>query len=522
MVILSKARDGSSICSTNGVQLHSAYNPIKEAQRFVSALVPPFEPAFVVITEPALSYTAQFLRQRFPQARLFAVRYCDDFNATDALWDGVFHAMSVPHSCEDNGATLKTSLYNALGEEGLFSTFFCAWQPSSRAFEKENDSAWHEIQDAVHLSRDVLATRTKFASRWVLNAFSLCARVNSGAVIQKGDAPIVVAASGASLASSLPYLEKRRGEYFLIALSSALSPLCHAGVQCDLCLTTDGGFYAGSHLSPYNRGVAAPLAVAAEGHCPGNVLEKAVVIPLVYDDGPSSQVVRRCVPPAVMTAERNGTVSGTALKLALRLTTGNVYFCGLDLSSGNGLQHCPPNVLENMAEAQDNRLCNMEVRMARSRFSSSSLEIYRKWFEAIDADTARRVFRLSCGTDASDVYHYNNTLGHIRDVSFNRFYQYLDEHAKCNAKHANGADYLPRFSPCALPSREERIRVAKDLVQKNGATDDWLREVFPADCISILHAMDEKEKAKRKATLKAKNKALLDKIYRILHNEGNS
>lgn len=534
----SKARDGTPICFFNGLPLHSSYNPIKEAKRFVFALNPPFPPSFVVVTEPAMSYTAQFFREKFPKAKIFAVRYCNDFSASDSLWDGVFrvevsnkanvinkYGISDSDSVNSNASIkpLKTLLYNALGEEGLFSAFFCAWQPSSRAFPNENDEAWRGIQEAVSLSRDVLATRTRFASRWVLNAFSLCVRINNIAVLKKGNAPVVVAASGASLESSLPYLKKMRNGYFLIALSSALSPLRYAGLQCDLCLTTDGGFYAGKHLLPYIQGENAPLAIAAEGHCFASILERAQVIPLVYGDGPASEILRQCVRQAVMAAERNGTVSGTALRLALELTTGNVYFCGLDLSSGEGRQHCPPNVLETAAAGEDNRIRTMETRTAHSSFSSSSLEIYRKWFASLDADAARRVFRLSCSKDSSLAYRYNNTLGNIQDVCFNQFEQHLDEFASGCEKSANGnskALCFPKLCPRPMISVKERCSIAKNFVKQKGNTDKWLNEIFPADCILIKHAADKDERERRKAVLKEKNSALLGKIYRILQSQG--
>lgn len=506
-----KARDGFPICSVRSVLLHSAYNPEREAQKFACALDVPFVPQFVVITEPAVSYTAQFLRHKFPRAKLFAVRYCSDFQKWDALWDGVFY---VETQQDDGGCSkLKTSLFNAFGEEGLLSTFFCAWQPSARAFQRTDAAAWRAIRDAVSLSRDILATRTRFASRWVINAFSLCAGMRQAAGAEKGTAPIVVAASGASLESSLPFLKKYRGKYFLIALSSALMPLCRAGVECGLCLSTDGGFYAGSHLSPLITSMKVPLAIVAEGYCPPGVLENSPIIPLVYPDGPASAIVKKCAPLAAVTAERNGTVSGTALRLALSLTTGNVYFCGLDMAGGAGRQHCPPNALDTQESAHDTRLHTAEVRRASSYFASSALEIYRKWFASLEAEEVRRVFRLS------DNYQYGNTLGHIRDVNFDHFNQCLE---RCNGgAEGQGCTFLlPRIVLRPLPSAEERRKTALSFVLEQGGTQEWLHEIFPADCIACERSGTKTEHEKAEALLQKKNDALLKKIHRLLGDAG--
>lgn len=546
------ARDGLPICFAGSVPLHSAYNPKREAEKFVLSLSPAFVPRFIVITEPAVSYTAQFLRQRFPFAKLIAIRYCTDFRKWDTLWDGTFYVDAEPMQEEaESSLKLKTALFNALGEEGVLSAFFCSWRPSSCAFPSEDAAAWRGIRDAAALSRDILATRTKFASRWVLNAFSLCMKMRRAAGLRKGTAPVVVAASGESLATALPYLKKWEGKYFLIALSSALLPLRHAGIKCNLCITTDGGFYAGNHLLPYYRDKIpftpqfarrsapcaphapchaasflsdAPLAVAAEGYCPAAVLERAAIIPLVYTDGPASDALKRCAPSACMTAERNGTVSGTALRLALGITTGNVYFCGLDMAGGAGRQHCAPNALEMQEATYDTRLRTVEGRTAASRFASSALEIYRNWFSALDAVEVSRVYRLSDG------YRYENTLGHIKDVGFGHF-------SKCIAKdcppalqaasggnplQANDEDsplpYLPCVVPRPLPSIAERRRIAAAIVLEKGGTQEWLHEIFPADLIACGRSKDEEECERRKALLQEKNTRLLNKINRILNS----
>lgn len=515
-ITFSLSRSGQPICTAHSVPLHSAYNPIREAQKFVSTLDAPFTPRYVVVTGPALSYTVQFLRQRFTGAMLFAVRYCASFRETDALWDGVFYVNDTAKNTIDadtagyaiDTTPLKIALYNKLGEEGLFSTFFCAWPPSSRAFPVSDAAAWRAIQEALSLSRDVLATRTKFASRWVLNAFTLCVRMQKTAGVERGSSPIVIAASGNSLAGALPRLKERRSEFFLIALSSALPPLDNAGIKCDLCLTTDGGFYAKSHLTPYMRTVTAPLAIAAEGCCPQAVLERCTIVPLVYPDGPGSEVLCRCAPQAVMMAERNGTVSGTALRLARQLTTGRIYFCGLDLSSGKGRQHCPPNALDVAASAEDTRLRTAEGRATSSRLSSSPLMIYRQWFSTLEQDAASTVYRLSDG------YCYNNTLGHIRDVGFEEFNKYLD---KCLGT------ILPKIVPRPLPTSEERRRIALDFIGEKSRSKEWLHEIFIASCIACerIEGNSPKEKAERERredVLHKKNKVLIDKIYRILHS----
>ena len=95
MIEFSTARNGSKTCSVNGKYLHSLYNPEKEAERFVSNLQCDYNPQYIVITEPVLSYSAPYLKKRFPSSKLCAIRYCDAFSETDSKWDFVF-------KCEKN------------------------------------------------------------------------------------------------------------------------------------------------------------------------------------------------------------------------------------------------------------------------------------------------------------------------------------------------------------------------------------------------------------------------------------
>ena len=47
-----------------------------------------------------------------------------------------------------------------------------------------------------------------------------------------------------------------------------------------------------------------------------------------------------------LTLQRNGTISGTALEFAKKITTKNIFFVGLDLQGSKGFQHILPNEME--------------------------------------------------------------------------------------------------------------------------------------------------------------------------------
>ena len=467
-IVFSDAKNGELTCSLGGKFVHSAYNPSKEAEQFVAGLAAPFNPSAVIIIEPALSSCAPFLRERFPQTALYAIRICAAFSAYDGAWDAVFAA----------GDTLGSRLFERLGEETICSALFIAWPPSERLFPDETKLAWQAIKTAVLKSRDVLATRSFFAKRWIKNAVRFCAHIRHPALLHKGTADILIAASGPSLRTSLPHIAAFRARFFVIALSSARLPLLHKGITPDLVLSTDGGFWAKKHLACCGDGFPRiPFALAAEGAAPAALLETQTVVPLWYDDSIAVPMLRACNIPA-MRAARNGTVSGTALDFALALTSGNVYLCGLDLATAQGFQHTQPNALEQHHAAHDDRLRTKHTRLAASATAAQgSLAVYRDWFVSVSERWENRVFRLS------DSYDFAHGLGKIRDVGWDIF----------SASDAKKNQRFPSIEQIRLTSAD-RKNVLAELLPELFATDRYDRELYPIETLMQKRTATESER----------------------------
>ena len=485
------AKSGLPSCAVNGTNLHSSYDPEREAERFVDTMSPSFYPQYIVVTEPALSYCAQFFRKRFPAAVLVAVRYAPDFAEADKGWDIVFDAAQ-------SALRLSDTLFDKLGEEGLCSALFASWQPSARAFPEKNAAVWQEIKYAVDKGRDVLFTRSCFASRWIANAFFICRHIERARRIVKGSAPVVIAASGPSLKSALPYLAEFRPSYFLIAASSALSVLTAYGIIPDVCIATDGGFYAKAHLSPLLRFPHIPLALAEEASCSGDILSTSGIIPLSYGDGFAASLFAACGIPS-MKIERNGTVSGSALDFARSITDGSVFSCGLDMAPASGLQHARPNALEEREAASYMKTYPNETKNCASRFASGSLELYRQWFQSLPKARVKNVYRF-----AHD-YRFLNTLGAIADVDTAFFEQSLSQQR-----------ILPRIEDEALPKKEAVQKAALDFLKLHAGSDAWLHEIFPAEYVSRQREIDAEKKGSKTETLAKKSDALSKKIARII------
>lgn len=487
------SKSGTRTCIANGIRLHSAYDPVKEAERFVGTLAFDFNPSMVIVTEPALSYCSQFLRKRFPKALLVAIRFTKHFDQYNYLWDKTFHYSQIHQ------------ILSIYGEDMVLSAGFISWQPSQQVFPDAHNQCWEMIKNLVQTSRDILGTRAYFGRRWFKNTLSFCYRIRNSHTIKKGTSTIVLAASGPSLESSLDVIGKNRGRFFLIALSSGLSPLLAAGIMPDLCISTDGGYWAKKHIMR----CPTVLAVPAEAAIPGQCFEGAI-LPLKYGDGPEGELLDACGIPSHVAA-RNGTVSGTALELALSITSGPVFACGLDLCHHSGFQHCQPNQLEVSNLQLDRRLAPKETRLYPQQLPSKSLEIYAQWFQNQSQRFCQRFYRL-----ATEDYHFSNRLGHIQDIDWKEFDTIISQWEKdlgCPPTH-------PEICREKIPGAVSRCKTLKEMLLKykeQGLPDTWLAAILPAELALRNRSTD---KGEIQGKIREKSSAFLEDMILYLDRMG--
>lgn len=483
-----QTKDGNLTCSVDGKTLHSKYNPLAEATRFVDNLNYNFIPQNIVITEPGLCYILKPLKEKFLKARIISVHYEKE------LFDHSSCAEKLLVDTNSKANNFSNTLLNLLGEEGICSTLFISWTASSNIFNEQDSIVWYQIKEAVQLSHTLLATRTYFTEKWFLNSLKLIRNRISFYTIKPVDKPIVICASGPSLKDSIPFLKERRNKYFLIAVSSACKPLLCNDLMPDLVISSDGGYWAKKHLECLRNYPDIPLVLACEGNCPTSLISETKIIPLCYPDGYGSKLFRDC---GIKNMEgcRNGTVSGTALDFAKKLTYKEIFMCGLDLSAGIGLQHTGPNANEILSFSKDNKLITLEKRQTASRYNTASLKIYENWFSTLDENYTKNVFRLS------DNYKYSNKLGNIIDINFNKFdnFEYVESKLCLNLEKQN-------FS-------SDKLNVL-ELIEHYSVSEEWKKEFFSVDFLSFKREIDLTKKNELSKKLETNNDKLLDKIKR--------
>lgn len=485
-----KAKNGENTCTLNGKYFHSAYNPSREAQAFCNSIEFSYKPSCIIIIEPALSYCAEFLKEKFPQTTLIAIRFIKDFSSTDFLWNKVFYFEENKDFCQE--------FYNSLGEEKLLSSIILNWNASTNIFCEETEKLWTNIKKAMLLARDVLSTREHFSKRWFFNSINFCKYSKNFSIIQNVKKDILITASGPSLKTSIKKIKEYRNNFFLIALSSSLSVLIYNKIVPDMVLSTDGGYWATKHLelkkSEFFQLKNTIFALTDEANCPKQILQNGKILPLFYENSFGEKLLKNLnihAKPAL----RNGTVSGTAAFLALSLTKKNIYFCGLDLAPSAENQHTQPNRLEERSKTKDNRLNSKEKRQTASRFNSEgSLKIYRNWFTSQAPFFYNRIFRLS------DHYDFNVSLFPIKDKNW--------EEVEFSNFTEDKSEVFKAQNTCK--TKEIFLNTAKILKDKN-----ILAELFPLENLLIKREVNPQKIIENTEKLNKKIETLLQKCRKM-------
>ena len=484
-ITIQKAKNGEDTALADNHFLHSNYAPLKEAERFVENLKLPYQPSLIIITEPALSYVSSFLRKRFPDIRLGVIRYSNDFESYNKAFDLVFNYFEHPD--------FEAYLEKALNEEELLKCLFIPWTPSSQAFGETDKLVWKSIKAALERAKTLLITRQYFEKKWFINS---CNFVRYTKNLICYDFPVnkdlLIISSGPSLNAFIDTIKNNQNKFFIICLSSAISVCLKNNIIPDLCMSTDGGYWASEHIKAlYKHDI--PLALPAEAYIKKSLFSKLRLLPLDYGDGFSHELLLASKIKKVP-ALRNGTVSGTALHFALSNFTKNIYLFGMDMAAQKSFQHSQPNQLEINASLFDNRIKNKMSRIYKSGLTNGSLDIYRQWFVNNPFQTkGRKVCRCIEKKDAK------NSLGWITDIELKDFESQISDISESSK----------------IPFTTEACSfVFNSSIKELLNNDQWKKQLFPLDYVQLSHST-EKEPINKK--IENEWKALKEKAETILN-----
>ena len=320
-------------------------------------------------------------------------------------------------------------------EAGIFaSTLFLPWKPAEKVWPDSASWVWKEISEAVKIIQSLIATRSFFGKRWLKNMgdnFIFTEKpVNLdffGENNIENNEPSFFAGAGPSLDEVLDNYSDNINEIFNIAAASALPAVLSRNIKLDLCVSTDGGFWAANHLKYLKdeKFKETALAFPLEAKIPYQILKNNNCLFLSYGSSLENLFFTNLgITP--IPAKRNGTVSGTAIELLLDEAGGKIFIAGLDLKESKGFSHCSPHESQIQKEIKANRLDTLSNFAAISNFDLRSLKTYEKWFCRMPVPRAERLFRI--GKDLPP-------LGNIKSIDGEDFKAQVRAQEKTNKKN---------------------------------------------------------------------------------------
>jgi hypothetical protein len=410
--VLAESKSGLPTAICGGRYLHSSYDPEKEAERFSRSAGNLPRGSIVLLLGEALGYLSRRLIRDNPGIRLLAAYCCayfyDNrlaFEADPGLRGGEAFSWR-PGTAQSFGAFLGRHI----SDMDFPALKVLEWAPAREAFPLLMARLREELSRFGRQVNGSLLTTAVFGKKWIANSIRNYLALEEAFVPRRMEGPVCIAASGPGLAEALPFLERHRRACTLFALPSALEFLLRGGFEPDGVILTDPGFYTSLHFRAWARrgragGGCAKLCMPLSA-CTGLAGRGGTSV-LFHQGTPPETALLRALEPAPAYIPSNGTVTGTALQLALCLGARPLILLGMDMAARGIEEHVRPNAFDEYYTQKDCRLRPEEGWRALRIFgmypdrlcgawrTSASLKTYAGWFSSQAQAWTGRVFRVS-------------------------------------------------------------------------------------------------------------------------------
>ncbi|MDR1586126.1 MAG: DUF115 domain-containing protein [Treponema sp.] len=388
----------AALSDSKALGLHSRYNPSGEAERYLEAIKLPEGLDFFILIEPGLGYLIPLLKKRHPGAVIVALHADPAFRTPSS--ETV--RLGIPAWWPDSGLSVQQFLEEEIPDTEASSIRIIEWRPSLRVYGEDYLSIFSETVDFIKRSDANVRTGRNFGRRWLKNFFKNISLIRTALLFRPAALPVVITGSGPGLEDSFPLILEMREKAFILSSSSSLSALEARGLRPDLVISTDGGAWAPLHLFACVRdpagGAAAGPHLLAINPCAAIPSQCAAFPLLVLNDGSlwQSLILRELGIPSLVIPQR-GTVTASAVELALNLSAGNIYLAGMDLSVRDIRSHARPYGFDHLLYEKASRL-NPVYSQAYTRSNNirggKSYEVYAAWFKSRIETLPNRIFPL--------------------------------------------------------------------------------------------------------------------------------
>jgi len=362
------------------------------------------------------------------------------------------------------------------------------WRPSLNYLKDAYVKIFSAAASFLKRSDAEKRTTAVFGKRWIKNFFKNIGNINHTLLYRQMEIPVIVTGSGPSLEQALSVIQKAQDKCLVIAASSSVLALSSAGITADIVIATDGGSWALKHIYPFFRNQKYKnTSVFAVNLCAALPSQCADSAQLILNDGSFWQnvVLHELALPSVIIPQR-GTVTATAVELALLLSSGNVYLAGLDFSVNDIRTHAKPYGFDNLFYSTANRFVPFySESYSRSRLlhEGGSMNIYASWFKEQLKKWSKRVFSIG----GNKIFEHGEPSSHGSLKKTDEFFKAV-AFENSNVFCEKGIQAL--FDALKKPEYSQNIKRELNSLLfsgENEVTDLELETVLKETCIKVLH-----------------------------------
>ncbi|MGI5107803.1 motility associated factor glycosyltransferase family protein [Treponema socranskii] len=386
------AKDGSVSAYENGVLLHSAYNPKREAEQTVANS--DFEGCrAAVFFGFGLGYAVEAYALRFPDRAIIVVEPdADRFFASLALTD-----WSAFFACKDCTAALACPPHTVVSFIENYGVSRCAFF-SVLSQTSHASHYFNTLRTLVERNRrkdDInAATLERFAKRWLKNSCKNLSNYASmrGVSAYSGGArgiPFTIVAAGPSLESVLPHLSEIKKRSIVVCVDTALRACLRAGVEPDFIVVGDPQYYAYRHIA----GLTSKSSV---------LVAEVAVYPSVFSFPCRRFALSSSLFPIGKWFERRigekgdlgagGSVASAAWNFAYATGAREIYCCGLDFAFPEKKTHIKGSLFEEGTHKASMRTFPAETQNLPLLFSAGAEEACDYDGKPVPTDSRMKMF----------------------------------------------------------------------------------------------------------------------------------
>ena len=386
-----------------------------EAARYLDSLNLNSNIECFILIEPGRGYIIPLLQEKFPKSKILVLHV-----------DDIFPQEGIPALYSTEPAAIQEFLEKQIPEIDAHLIRIIEWRPSMFFYKETYVKLLTHVVEFIKRIDAGKRTTAAFGRRWVRNFFKNLNYLNNTALYKTTDIPVIITGSGPSLEAALPVIQNIKDNCLIIAASSSVMALANAGIPADIVIAADGGIWALQHIYPFFRyaaGCTDPNAcLMAVNLCAALPSQCGNTPILVLNDGSFWQniVLHELDIPSVIIPQR-GTVTASAVDLAITLSSGGIYLAGMDLGVKDIRTHVRPYGFDHLLFNSASRIAPVYSKtFIRSGLISGggSMDIYAAWFKNQLNLWPKRIFSLGSHEIFKDSFPFKNSAVKKKDGCF--------------------------------------------------------------------------------------------------------